>query len=85
MGILAERAQAMEAIWAPYEASFHDEFVSFGVIWSGAKPAQRPHPPVVVGGYAPTCSIGSSASATLGPVERVLDHLEAAVAEWHGK
>lgn len=53
MAILAERVQAMKAIWAEDEASFHGKYVSFGPIWSWPKPAQRPHPPILVGGYGP--------------------------------
>jgi len=53
MEVLAERVQAMKAIWAQDEASFHGKYVSFGPIWSYPKPAQRPHPPILVGGYGP--------------------------------
>jgi probable F420-dependent oxidoreductase len=51
--ILAERVQAMKAIWTQDEAGFHGKYVSFEPIWSWPKPAQRPHPPVLVGGYGP--------------------------------
>ena len=44
----------MKAIWAQDEASYHGEFVHFERIWSWPKPAQRPHPPVLVGGNGPT-------------------------------
>jgi alkanesulfonate monooxygenase SsuD/methylene tetrahydromethanopterin reductase-like flavin-dependent oxidoreductase (luciferase family) len=44
----------MKAIWTEDEASYHGEFVSFDRIWSWPKPAQRPHPPVLVGGNGPT-------------------------------
>ncbi len=53
MAVLAERVQAMKAIWANDEASFEGKYVSFGPIWSWPKPAQRPHPPILVGGYGP--------------------------------
>jgi probable F420-dependent oxidoreductase len=51
--VLAERVEAMKAIWTQDEASFHGKYVSFEPIWSWPKPAQRPHPPVLVGGYGP--------------------------------
>ena len=54
MALLAERIGAMKAIWAEEEASFHGKYVSFDRIWSHPKPAQRPHPPILVGGDGPT-------------------------------
>jgi len=35
-------------------ASYSGKFVSFERIWSYPKPAQRPHPPILVGGAGPT-------------------------------
>jgi len=54
MAILRERIEAMKAIWACDEASYAGEHVAFERIWSWPKPAQRPHPPVLVGGDGPT-------------------------------
>src|ERR1700685_3816316 len=54
MRLMAERIEAMKAIWTESEASFNGEFVNFDRIWSWPKPAQRPHPPVLVGGNGPT-------------------------------
>ncbi|WIM93468.1 LLM class F420-dependent oxidoreductase [Actinoplanes oblitus] len=54
MRLFAERVRAMQAIWTADEASFSGEFVSFDRIWSWPKPAQKPWPPVLVGGYGPT-------------------------------
>jgi probable F420-dependent oxidoreductase len=54
MAIMAERVEAMKAIWTQDEASYHGEHVDFERIWSWPKPAQRPHPPVLVGGNGPT-------------------------------
>ena len=48
--IMRERVEAMKAIWTQEEASYHGEHVDFDRIWSYPKPAQRPHPPVVIGG-----------------------------------
>jgi probable F420-dependent oxidoreductase len=50
MAIMRERVQAMKEIWASDEASFAGAYVRFERIWSWPKPAQRPHPPVLVGG-----------------------------------
>ena len=54
MRLMRERIEAMKAIWTQDEASYHGEFVDFERIWSWPKPAQRPHPPVLVGGNGPT-------------------------------
>ncbi len=54
MRLLGERIEACKAIWSQDEASFHGEFVNFDRIWSWPKPAQRPHPPILVGGSGPT-------------------------------
>jgi probable F420-dependent oxidoreductase len=54
MAVMAERVQAMKAIWTQDEASYHGKHVDFERIWSWPKPAQRPHPPVLVGGNGPT-------------------------------
>jgi probable F420-dependent oxidoreductase len=54
MRLMAERVEAMKAIWTEDEASYHGEFVDFERIWSWPKPVQRPHPPVLVGGNGPT-------------------------------
>jgi probable F420-dependent oxidoreductase len=54
MTVMRERVEAMKAIWTQDEASYSGEFVRFDNIWSWPKPAQRPHPPVLVGGDGPT-------------------------------
>jgi probable F420-dependent oxidoreductase len=54
MRIMRERIEAMKEIWTTDEASYSGEYVSFERIWSWPKPAQRPHPPVLVGGLGPT-------------------------------
>ena len=48
--LLRERVLAMKEIWTREEAEFHGEFVDFDPIWSYPKPAQKPHPPVLLGG-----------------------------------
>jgi alkanesulfonate monooxygenase SsuD/methylene tetrahydromethanopterin reductase-like flavin-dependent oxidoreductase (luciferase family) len=54
MALMRDRVRAMQAIWTQDEASYAGEFVSFDRIWSWPKPAQRPYPPVLVGGDGPT-------------------------------
>ncbi len=54
MALMAERIEAMKAIWTEDEASYRGEHVSFERIWSWPKPAQWPHPPILVGGNGPT-------------------------------
>ena len=53
MALMRERVEAMKAIWTEPAASYAGEYVSFEAIWSEPKPAQRPHPPVLVGGDGP--------------------------------
>jgi probable F420-dependent oxidoreductase len=53
MALLRERIEAMKAIWTCDEASYAGYYVAFERIWSWPKPAQRPHPPVLVGGNGP--------------------------------
>jgi probable F420-dependent oxidoreductase len=48
--VMRERVQAMKKIWTEEEPAYHGEFVDFDPIWSYPKPAQKPHPPVLVGG-----------------------------------
>jgi hypothetical protein len=63
---MRERIEAMKAIWTEDEASYHGRYVDFERIWSWPKPAQDPHPPVIVGGNG----------------ERVLDRVIAYGDEW---
>lgn len=49
-GVLRERVESMKAIWTQDEAEFHGRHVDFDPIWCWPKPAQQPHPPVLVGG-----------------------------------
>ena len=53
MAVMRERVEAMKEIWTSDEASYAGEYVKFERIWSWPKPAQRPHPPVLVGGNGP--------------------------------
>ncbi len=64
--VMRERIEAMKAIWTQDEAEYHGEHVDFDPIWCWPKPAQKPHPPVVVGGRG----------------EKVLDRVIALGDEW---
>jgi probable F420-dependent oxidoreductase len=64
--VMRERIEAMKAIWTEDEAEYHGEHVDFDPIWSWPKPAQKPHPPVLVGGRG----------------EKVLDRVVAYGDEW---
>ena len=44
-----EYVRAMKEVWTRPEASFRGEFISFPPLKSYPKPAQKPHPPVLVG------------------------------------
>src|SRR5262245_23439193 len=48
-----ERSEAMKAIWTQDEPEYHGEFVSFDKMKQWPKPAQKPHPPIIVGGGFP--------------------------------
>ena len=47
---MREQVLAMKEIWTKDEAQFHGQHVNFDPIWSWPKPAQKPHPPVLLGG-----------------------------------
>jgi probable F420-dependent oxidoreductase len=49
--LLRERVEAMKAIWQNEEGSYSGELVKFDPIWSYPKPAQKPHPPILLGGH----------------------------------
>jgi probable F420-dependent oxidoreductase len=64
--LMRERIEAMKAIWTEDEAEYHGEHVDFDPIWAWPKPAQKPHPPILVGGNG----------------ERVLDRVAKYGDEW---
>ena len=64
--LMRDRIEAMKAIWTQEEASYSGRHVGFERIWCWPKPAQKPHPPVLVGGGGP----------------RVLDRVRAFGDEW---
>jgi probable F420-dependent oxidoreductase len=73
MALMGERIQAMQAIWTQDEASFTGEHVSFERLWSWPKPAQKPWPPVLIGGGGPTV------------LDRVLTYGDGWFPQWHDR
>jgi probable F420-dependent oxidoreductase len=47
---MGEQVRAMKEIWTKDVAEFHGAHVNFDPIWCWPKPAQQPHPPVLLGG-----------------------------------
>ncbi len=47
-----EAIQVMKELWTNEVAEFHGEFFDFPPVKSFPKPAQKPHPPVIIGGMA---------------------------------
>jgi probable F420-dependent oxidoreductase len=48
-----ESILAMKELWTKPEAEFHGKYYDFPPVRSNPKPAQKPHPPVLLGGDAP--------------------------------
>ncbi|MGH7356283.1 MAG: LLM class F420-dependent oxidoreductase [Candidatus Rokuibacteriota bacterium] len=47
-----EAILAMKELWTKPQAEFHGKYYDFPPVKSFPKPAQRPHPPVILGGHA---------------------------------
>jgi len=47
-----EAILAMKELWTKPEAEFHGTYYDFPPVRSYPKPAQKPHPPVILGGHA---------------------------------
>jgi probable F420-dependent oxidoreductase len=47
-----ESVLAMKELWTKPEAEFHGRYYNFPPVKSFPKPAQKPHPPVILGGFA---------------------------------
>ena len=47
-----ESILAMKELWTKPEAEFHGQYYDFPPVKSNPKPAQKPHPPVLLGGAA---------------------------------
>ncbi len=50
--LLREKVLLMKALWTEEEASFAGELVELEPSWAWPKPAQRPHPPIIMGDAA---------------------------------
>jgi probable F420-dependent oxidoreductase len=50
--VVRERVLAMKSLWADDVGSYAGDFVDISPSWSWPKPAQRPRPPVLIGGAA---------------------------------
>ena len=48
--LLREQIEAMKAIWTEDVSEYHGEMVSFDPMRCWPKPAQKPHPPILMGG-----------------------------------
>lgn len=48
-----EALEVLKALWTEDEAEYHGEYFDFPPVRCFPKPAQRPHPPVIIGGSAP--------------------------------
>ena len=59
-----EALDVMKALWTKDAAEFHGEFFDFPLVRSYPKPAQQPHPPIVLGG------------AARNVLQRVVDHAD---------
>ena len=47
-----EAILAMKELWTQTESEYHGAFYDFPAVYSFPRPAQRPHPPVLLGGMA---------------------------------
>lgn len=48
--VMRERVEAMKRLWTDERAEYHGKHVSFEPVFAWPKPAQKPHPPVHIGG-----------------------------------
>ena len=47
-----ESVLAMKQLWTTVMSEFHGEFYDFPQVFSFPRPVQRPHPPIILGGWA---------------------------------
>ena len=59
-----ESIEAMKALWTQDEAEYHGHFIDFPACRSFPKPAQTPHPPILLGGMAKNV------------LQRIVDHAD---------
>ena len=51
---LRESMLAMKELWTKEEAEYHGKYIDFPLLRANPKPTQKPHPPIIVGGTAPS-------------------------------
>ena len=59
-----EALEVMKALWTQDEAEYHGKYFDFPPVRSFPKPAQNPHPPIIIGGMAKRV------------LQRVVDHAD---------
>lgn len=59
-----EALEVLKALWADDEAEYHGTYFDFPPVRCFPKPAQRPHPPIIIGGSAPNV------------LQRIVDHAD---------
>jgi len=47
-----EAIEVMKELWTKEEAEYHGQYFDFPLVKSYPKPAQKPHPPIIIGGMA---------------------------------
>ena len=82
--VMRERVEAMKAIWADEQASYHGDFVNFDNIISYPKPVQQPNPPIIFGGATPLARqrVAGFCDGWM-PIDVLLDDLPDAIADLH--
>ena len=48
-----EAVEAMKVLWTTEASEYHGHYYDFPPVYCFPKPAQRPHPPIILGGRAP--------------------------------
>src|SRR4029077_10027364 len=84
--VMQERVEAMRAIWTKSKPEYSGEHVRFPPMMTWPKPAQKPHPPGIVGGAYPHAAAhpppagdrGRSLSPRRAPPHRLWRRLAAA-------
>jgi alkanesulfonate monooxygenase SsuD/methylene tetrahydromethanopterin reductase-like flavin-dependent oxidoreductase (luciferase family) len=77
-----EHLRAMQELWASPEPAFDGRYTRFGGLKFAPKPAQRPHPPIWVGGHSPAALRRAVAfGAAWHPINRPPEELRAGRAD----
>src|SRR4029450_13200541 len=66
--LVRERIEAMKVIWSKSKAEYHGDMVKFDPMMAWPKPAQKPHPPILVGGAFPYGARRAGASEIRTPM-----------------